>query len=174
MGSLEPLFDDLDEIGRTAVAKYRRYPAEFLIDHDNRAAAANIYSHMAMEADRRLLGRPGISQLDVRGLKIWLIGDEIVLRFKKMNSGGTYRRYPTQQARDFDAQGDLPGVPVPATRLAVGYLLNSTGTDVRRIQIARPISRGRISWCAAIVPAAEHQAGQLRWYEVTGQQQLTA
>ena len=90
MSLLTGLFDDLDQIGRSAVAKYQDYPPEFRIDHDNRAAAACIYSHMAIDADRRLLDRPNVKGVDVRGLKVWLIGDEIALRFKKMNSGGQY------------------------------------------------------------------------------------
>jgi len=171
MSGIEHLLDDFDRIGRFGVETYRRYDPAFLVDHDDRAAACCIYSHMLAEAARRLDRQPGITPVDVRGLKVWLVGDAAVIRFKKTDEDGRSRTYPTKQARSYDRGELLPGLPPPAARLTVGYLLDEMGTTVRRVQVSRPNGK-RVAWCAAIVPTENSVAGQLRWQDVTKQRSL--
>ncbi|BBK35620.1 hypothetical protein STAQ_06980 [Allostella sp. ATCC 35155] len=168
MGALEHLIDDLDEIPRLAHARYRSYPPQHLVEHDRRAAAACVYSHMLADAERRFAGRRGIAPKDIRGLKVWIIEDKAVIRFKKMDEDGRSRNYPTKQAQDFDRGRALPGLPPPAARVSIGYLLDVTETAYLRTQAARP--RGKIiEWCAAIIPASDAVAGAKRWIDVTRQ-----
>lgn len=169
MAALDEWLHDFDNIARTGLATYRQYPPEILVEHDTRANACCVYSHMVAEADRRFLGKKSITSLDIRGLKVWVFGDHSVIRFKKMDEDGKSRNYPTKQAKDFDYGNQLPGLPEPAIRLSVGYLPDPTGTSVRRTQIARPAGKG-IEWCAAIVPETEWQPGKKRWENVTKQQ----
>jgi hypothetical protein len=171
MGALDELLDELDQICRSAFARYRRYDADVLIEHDQRAAAACIYSHMVAEAERRLFDVPFVRPHDVRGLKVWLIADHSVIRFKKHDEDGRSRNYPTKQAKDYDRGNLLPDLPPPAARLSIGYLLDRTGTSYLRTQIARPRER-MIEWCAAVVPREEHREGQARWVNVTRQSAL--
>jgi hypothetical protein len=81
------LLDDIDQIARVAFTTYRAYPAEVLIEHSPPAAATNVYDHMVAEAERRWIDRRGIIPRNVRGLKVWIIGPDAVLRFKKSAAG---------------------------------------------------------------------------------------
>jgi hypothetical protein len=171
MLTLDPCFDDIDAICREAHATYRRYPPEFLMAHDGRTAANCIYSHMVEGANERLTDRPGVQHKVIRGLKVWIMGEVATIRFKKMDEDGRSRNYPTKQTRDYDRQLQLPGLPHPPLNLVVGYLPDPTGTEVVRVQVARPSGRN-IDWCAAIVPAEERIAGGARWIDVTRQGRL--
>lgn len=178
MDGLDFLLDDLDRICRDAFSRYRRYDPGDLLEHDSRAAAACVYSHMAADAERRwpaqnLTTPPeevgaSVQLIEVRGLKVWAVRDFAIVRFKKHDEDGKSRNYPTKQAKDYDRGNPLPGLPYPAARLSVGYYLDATGTEFVRTQIARP--RGKvIEWCAAIVPHEGCPAGAKRWIDVTRQ-----
>jgi len=167
----ELLLDELDEIVRTADRRYRAYRTDDLIEHDVRAQAACTYCHMLADADRRFDGRPRVRPLDIRGLKLWLFEDaNTVIRLKKMDEDGRSRNYPTKQAKAFDAQKVLPGLPLPPVRLTAGYLLDPTGALVRT-QIARPDGREPM-WCGAIVPREDRKPGERIWTDVTRQGRL--
>lgn len=178
MDSVDFLLDDLDQVCRASHAKYRRYDPEVLLEHDPRAAAACIYAHMAADAERRWpaqnLATPpdhtgaAIQLIEVRGLKVWTVREMAILRFKKHDEDGKSRNYPTKQAKDYDRGVPLPGLPHPAARLSVGYLLDPTGTEFIRTQVSRPRGKG-IEWCAAVVPHEERASGAKRWIDVTRQ-----
>lgn len=169
MSALDPLFDDIDAICRSAHATYRAYPPSILVEHDARAAANCIYAHMFTEAERRLTARSGVEPVKVRGLNVWVIEQAVAIRFKKMDEDGRSRTYPTKQAKDYDRQLELPGLPSPPVNLVVGYFPDPTGTEIVRVQVARPMGRNLIDWCAAIVPVQDRVVGQPRWVDVTRQ-----
>jgi hypothetical protein len=174
MGEVGFLLDDFDKICRYAFGTYRAYTPDVLVEHDARAAAACTYAHMAAEAERRLSAHPKIKPLDWKklgGLKIWLLGDIALVRFKKQDEDGKSKNYPTKQAKAYDRGLPLPGLPAPAARLSIGYLLDSTGTEFIRTQVARPLLR-TIDWCAAIVPVEERRHGEALWKDVTKQAKL--
>lgn len=169
MTVLTPFLDDFDAIGRHGLAVYReRYPAELRLEHSDRSAASLIHDHMCFEAERLLAGQEDVRALDVRSLKLWLIGDQVVIRLKKMDEEGRARNLQTRQQRDFDLHRTLPGVPPAPTRVTLGYFPDRTMTEVIRVQVACPIGR-EIAWCAAIVPAEKAVAGERRWIDVTRQ-----
>lgn len=158
--------DGFDRILRAAHSAYRSYSPEQLIEHSARTAASVTYDHIVAEADRVYIDDPDVRTLDVRGLKLWLFGDNEVVRFKRMDESGRSRRYPTQQAEAFDAGDELPGLPPPPTRLTVGYLLDATGVRFIRSQIARPYGDG-VEWCAVIVPPEDRIPGEKIWTEIS-------
>lgn len=160
----EALLDDFDQICRLAHAKYRQTPPALLIEHDRRAAAACTYCHMYEEAMRRWTDRAGIKPVDVRGRKVWVVGDHVVIRLKKTDEDGKSRNYRTKQDKDYDRGVPLPGLPEPAVRVTVGYLLDPTQTQIARVQVSRPMGKS-VLWCAAIVPAG----GGKRWRDVIRQ-----
>lgn len=172
MQRLEPLLDVLDAIPRAAHRTYRSYNPQHLIDHSPRAQAACIYDHMVVEAERRFSPLPEMRPIDIRGLKLWVVGEHTVIRFKKMDEDGTTRNYPTKQARDFDQNLDLEGVPQRPIRVSVGYLLDATETAIERVQIARPNGKNRVDWCAAIVPTVERSADSNAWIEISRQRRF--
>src|SRR5690606_38313121 len=112
--------------------------------------------------------QPGVVFKNIRGLKVWILGERATVRYKKMDEDGRTRNYPTKQARDFDRQLSLPGIPHPPLNLVVGYLPNALGTEVERVQVARPSGRA-IYWCAAIIPVDDRVVGEPRWIDVTRQ-----
>ena len=169
MQRLEPLLDDLDAIPREAHRMYQSYNPRHLIEHSPRAQATCIYDHMVAEAERRFGQRDGVKPLDIRGLKLWVFDQHTVVRFKKMDEDGTTANYPTRQAQDFDQNLELDGVPPKPIRVSVGYFLDPTGTEIQRVQVARPNGKKRVDWCAAIVPSAARETGGLLWEEVTKQ-----
>ena len=75
MSQLDPIFEELDAICRGGLARYQQYPADIRIDHDARAKAACIYSHMESDAHARLNDLPGVTPKEIRGLKVWIIGE---------------------------------------------------------------------------------------------------
>jgi hypothetical protein len=169
MAQLDPHFDELDAICRGGLERYqKRYPPDVRIEHDGRATAACIYAHMVAIADEIPTEKTGVIFKNISGLKVWILGECATSRFKKMDEDGRARNYPTKQARDFDLQLPLPGIPYPPLNLVVGYLPNPLGTDVERVQVARPSGKG-IDWCAAIVPTDSRVAGQPRWIDITRQ-----
>jgi hypothetical protein len=170
MGSLgDDLLDEIDAITREAHSTYRGYDSAVLIDHDLRAQASCTYSHMVARADRRFLGRSNVRPIEKNGLKVWLFEEpSVVIRFKKMDEDGRSRNYQTKQAKDFDAQRELPFLPSKPVRLTAGYLLDRTGTEFVRAQIARPDGR-EVMWCGAVVPHEERKPAQRIWTDVTRQ-----
>ncbi len=172
MQIIEHLLDDLDQIARIAHSAYQSYDAAVLLEHSIRAAATCTYDHMVAEADRRWTDRAGIVPGDLRGLKYWVIGPSgacAILRLKKMDEDGRSRNYPTKQAKNFDRQAYIPGLPDPAVRLTAGYYLDEANQFVRT-QIARP--RGKeIQWCAAIIPPVA-PGERATWEDITRQKDL--
>jgi hypothetical protein len=170
MTALEGRLDEFDLITRLAHNRYRAYSPADLVELDSRAQAVCTYCHMVAEADRRFFNQVGIRAFEIRGLKLWLFEQaDVVIRFKKMDEDGLTRNYPTKQAIDFDAGRELPGLPMPPVRLTAGYLLDPTGVEFVRSQIAKPISPKRTLWCTAIIPTEERKAGERAWREVTRQ-----
>lgn len=168
----DELLDEFDALTREAHNTYRAYDPAVLIEHDVRAQATCTYSHMVAAADRRFLGRPDVRPLEIRNLKLWLFENaSIVVRFKKMDEDGRSRNYPTKQAKAFDAQLELPGLPPKPLRLTVGYLLDETGTQFIRTQIARPDGREAL-WCGAVIPREERKVGERIWVDVTRQRRF--
>lgn len=165
----DDLLDEFDAILREAHSTYRSYDAAVLIEHDVRAQANCTYAHVVAAADRRFFGRADVRLIEIRGLKLWLFQPaNIVVRWKKMDEDGRSRNYPTAQAKAFDAQLDLPGLPPKPVRLTAGYLLDATGSEFVRSQIARPQGRETM-WCGAVVPREDRKPGEKIWVDVTRQ-----
>lgn len=164
----ETFLDEVAEIVMAGHARYMAYRPEDLIELDVRAQSGCTYCHMHAEADRRLTGKAGLRPLDIRGLKLWMHdAGNVVFRLKKMDEDGKTSNYPTKQAKDYDAQRQLPGLPLPPVRLTAGYWLDATGQIINRVQIARPNGQRVPTWCAAIVPRDERKAGERIWVDVT-------
>jgi hypothetical protein len=169
----QAFMEELDEIVRAGHDRYMGYRPEDLLELDIRAQSACTYCHMLSEADRRLIDRAGIRPLEIKGLKVWLVESaNVVVRLKKMDEDGKTRNYPTKQAMDYDAQRELPDLPMPPDRLTAGYWLDATSQIINRVQIARPNGQRLPTWCAAIVPKEERKAGERIWIDVTRQRRF--
>lgn len=169
MERIAHLLPDFDHVVRTGYAKYRAYPAEFLIDHSTRTAANCVYDHILAHALVAFDEKPGIRPIEAPGgLRLWVVDDAVVFRIKKMDEDGKSRNYPTKQAKAFDRMRTIDGVPDAPVRVNVGYLLDATATQIRRVQVARP-NGPNVDWCAAILPEEARREGEQHWEEVTKQ-----
>lgn len=161
-----------DNVLRTGVAAYFKIALALRVEHDSRAQAAVTYSHIVAEAERQFDNLPGVRFMEIQQLKLWLFEDpDVVVSFKKMNKYGHVKRHDSKQQRDFDAQLPLEGLPIPPTRLRVGYLLDDFATNYVRTQIATPNNKSNF-WCVAIHPQEDRVAGQSIWYDITQQKKL--
>lgn len=172
LGEMSPHLATIDEILRSAHAKYLSTPTELLIDHDARAQATDTYCYIVKEAERRFADLSDVRQFEIRGLKLWLFEKpNAVLRWKKMDETGRKSNFPTQQSTDYDRGKELPGLPMPPVRLTAGYLLDDVRHEYIRSQIARP-DGGKIMWCGAIIPDDLAVVGQPIWEDVTAEPML--
>lgn len=169
MGALSPYHDMLDAISREGHDTYSAYEPAVRLEHDARAQASCTYSHIVAAADRALLDDANVLPKDIRGLKVWILkSQDVVIRFKKMDKFGNSQTYQTPQQKQYDMGAELPGLPEPPTRLTVGYLLDSTGGQYVRTQVARPGER-TVDWCAALVPVTSREESAATWIDVTAQ-----
>jgi len=131
-------------------------------EHDTRAMKNCIYAHSQNRMYVCEAENDGINILNVNGMKVLNFKDEVVLRLKNVNENGKHTNYPTEQQIDYDDQMELEGIPHKAIRLTAGYQLDSSGTELERIMIARPIGRS-VFWTAQV--EIEEEIAQ--WIDIT-------
>lgn len=149
---LGPLHDPVIEAHKAAVGKWQTLVAEvpvLALPLDATARANFIHCHLQAEVEPRIEGLAEVTdRLDFFGLKI---GNEILLRFKFLNSGMP-SNVPTGQQRLLARQtyteemtlaltGDLS--LRPPTLLTCGHTLD--GLDLNRIEIRRDC-KGHLPW----------------------------
>ena len=108
---------------------------------------------------QEFIDEDGFNFLDIRGLSVLNIRDELVIRVKKVDQNGRHRNYQTQQQIDFDAQQELPGLPPAATRIIIGYQPDIAFSEVERVIVRRP--KGR--WVSQIIDSGE----SAEWTDIT-------
>ena len=150
MAVLEPHFPRIYPIFTGALALYlKEYPSGVRIEHSDRTAATAVYDHVLAGFQREFMDEAGFNFLNLRGLHVLNVRDEIVARFKKVDENGIHRNIPTKQQKDFDRQADIPGLPAAATRVVIGYQPDAAMSTVERVIVRDP----RSNWVAQIVEA---------------------
>jgi len=79
---------------------------------------------------------PGVTVSQKRGFLVLVFGDRAVVRFKKLKKNLLPSNARTHQQELFAAQGELPGLPPPATYLNAGYVLDDTQLEITRIVLS--------------------------------------
>lgn len=148
---LEPSIERLHRSMFAAFARYLETPPHIIAEHDERAAASSVHSHIVHEITREFAEVDGASLLDVRGLKVLNLSDRVVFRFKKVTEDGRHRNHPSDQQKRFDQQLSLPGLPPAATRLTLGYEPDPAFSEIVRVTIGCPLGHGSAPlWLAQI------------------------
>jgi hypothetical protein len=132
----ETLGDKLPEIRRVLSASAR---ARFIYD-------------VTTDRARRVFGDPerqGVRVLVVRGLFVLDIGGMALVRFKKLRPNLTTCGIPTGQQQLFAHQQQLPGMPLHATKLVAGYLLNAVEDEIDRVLVTCSVDT-RLEWAFEI------------------------
>lgn len=164
MRVLNPHLGIVHDILHEAFGKYQAYPPEALAEHDERAAAACVHSHIITAVTAAFTDVSGATLLNVRGLKVLNVGDRVVARFKKVDEDGRSRSYPTAQAKSFDRQLPLPNVPAAAARLTIGYEPDLAFSTIQRVVVSCPMGPS-ILWCSQVVM----DGGEVQWTDITPQ-----
>ena len=112
-----------------------------------------VHDYIKDEVRRRFTDRAGFTIVERRQLFLLAVGTDILLRFKKLDEDGRARNYPTQQARDFDCQLPLEGIP-DAERVNVGYVLDPLGLQISVVMLSKTNGSGRVEWHRIIDPDA--------------------
>jgi hypothetical protein len=119
------------------------------------ARANNLYSFMIHHARTYFTDDPNVKIFDKR---LFLVGIKglALLRFKKLKSKDDRRssNYPTLFQRDYSTQRLLPGMPVEAARLTVGYVLDVTQTFIESVFVTYPCGN-ILHWDFAVEKAAK-------------------
>jgi hypothetical protein len=118
------------------------------------SARARFIYDMTTDHARRVFGDPdrdGVRVLTVRGLFVLDIEGIALVRFKKLRPNLTTSGIPTGQAQLFAYQQQLPGMPLHATKLVAGYLLNPVEDEISRVLITCSVDT-RLEWAFEIPP----------------------
>ena len=160
MSAMEPHFPVIYPIFANALALYRDgYPSGVRVEHSDRTAANAVYDHVLAGFRREFMEEAGFTFLRIRGLHVLNIRDVIVARFKKVDEDGVHRNLPTQQQRDFDRQADIPGLPLAARRIVLGYQPDAAMSLVERVTVRDPYH----DWVAQIVETDTEYS----WIDIT-------
>lgn len=164
MRDIQPLLPGIHAVFRDAFALYQGpdYSDRVRAEHNDRAAANNMYAHVEKKAIEVFDGIPGVAFINVNSLHVLNYKDLALLRFKKVRANGRHSNVQTDQQRDYDDQLSIPGLPDRARRLTAGYQLDAAGTSIERVIISRPIGR-TILWAAQVL-ADESRA---EWEDIT-------
>lgn len=78
----------------------------------------------------------GLRLTKIRGLYVVILGDQLMLKLKKLDVSLRSRNIPTKQTTAFDMQGSLLGEGFGTVTNAVsGYVLDPLGSDIDRIVV---------------------------------------
>ena len=148
MAVLEPIFAIVTGIYQSAVDLYKEGTSPRIrAEHTSRAALNSIYSLVWKGYQREFGERSGFHLLNMRGLNVLNIRDEVVIRAKKVDANGRHVNNVTQQQKDFDRQLPLADLPPEAVRLVAGYELDPAYSMVERVIVRH--ARG--DWVSQIV-----------------------
>jgi hypothetical protein len=145
-----------NRIGRACVngyAKYKDYPRRTVHRKTTKANVVcdEILACVISEFDEV----PGTKLIEDKksGLRVFAIGDDIGLWFKKVDVNRRLRNVPTKQALALQSGAQLE---LFAKRwiIAVGYLPSDDGKRIRRISIFKP-GRRKPEWFIDLEPPAE-------------------
>jgi len=148
MAVIEPIMHEIYPIFPNALRTYNeKYPPEVKAEHESRTAAGCVRDHAWNEFKSLFMDREGFHFLDIRGLQVLNIRDELVLRIKKVNENGVHSNYQTSQQKDFDKQVELPGLPSAAARIVIGYQPDIAFSEVERVIVRSP----SLKWVSQIL-----------------------
>ncbi len=161
MALLKPHLGRMYPIFGTAIDLYNaEYTPKARAEHTDRATANNVYCHVWQGIEREFADEPGFHFLKIRNsLNVLNIRDCLLIWAKKVDANGRWRNHTSGQQAEFDAQRDLPGVPLAATRLVLGYQPDAAFSCVERVTVRRP----RGLWVSQIVEGDT----ECTWVDIT-------
>ena len=117
--------------GLADYASSENYSSSAKLDHGPAVRAAIRNSHIVARAGRAIMAQPdlGIRFEFRRGQPLFIVNDQVRIKFKKFDRALLSRNYPTRQAIAFLDQR-FPDFEAPEVEnMVVGYRANSAETD---------------------------------------------
>jgi hypothetical protein len=111
---------------------------------DARARAAIVFSEIVCRAQEKFSGIEGVKFERKNNSFLLYIGEQIILRFKKLRKNGRCSSIDTRQQMLFKAQMELPGMEA-GTLLHAGYLLDVLQQDVQQKLVVCQF-KNRVLW----------------------------
>lgn len=131
-GRLNPHLKKLDECIQHGWDTWKTFyqPKHHILDARSRAAI--VFQEIVARAEQVFAGVPGVECKRTRNNSFMIyIGDDISLRFKKLNKNGRCSNIDTKQQMLFSAQMHLVGMS-PGTLVNAGYMLTDLQQDLQQ------------------------------------------
>lgn len=152
---LEPHYERLCIAVVNAWRRYRKYPSRTIHRRSTRATIVNDEIIAAIIAEFHEVGDTKPVEIRKKNLRFLMVGERILLWFKKTDRMRRLRIYPTLHAQHMEKGGQLSFFPNQEI-LVVGYLLNRDETKVIRVSICKPSGIGmRPEWFIDLEPGDE-------------------
>lgn len=146
LGDQMPL---IREIILSAWARLDLVPAAERVALTSTTRANMVQNWIVEEASRRLNYRQIV---DCSGMKVFVMGGGIALRFKKLDRDGLSRNVKTGQITKFAAQEQLAGVESQCN-IEAGYVLDALQTHIESTHIVCPNGIRNICWSLELTDA---------------------
>lgn len=137
---IEGGFEDYLQLRR--VASEQRMPAIY----ENRTKANLIHDHIKSRVTEKFSGMEGYEPGTWNHIFALKVGDDLFLRFNKLNRKKRISCIPTTQYLNYSRQGNIDGLPEDPTLLFAGYVPNSAWTKINGIYIACPDNEDTLHW----------------------------
>jgi len=106
------------------------------VNYKSRTKAGIIHDHIEKFVRATFSGRDSIAIDDYKGVFGMVVGDELFIRFKKMDQTYSIRNLDTDQHVQYMQQGQIDGFPEQPTFLFAGYIPDSTWSNIKGIYVA--------------------------------------
>jgi hypothetical protein len=136
-----------------AWSDYQSYPIDKRIVHTPRSRASLVHDHMIDRAAKYAAKEHGVKIIEVRGLYVFVFGEQIAVRFKKFDEELKTRNQPSGQVQRFKNQMQLPGV-LSAHNLESGYILSEDAQSLSAVHLVCPSGTG-IYWDILLTDQAQ-------------------
>ena len=124
--------------------RWKSLPADVRVDATPRSRASIVHDFIVSHAAKKMNAKVH----DYSDMKLFLLGNKVALRFKKLDGNLLSRNQPTGQVRDFRAQGSLSGIP-SLHNLEAGYILDDLDQEIDGIHIVCPNGKSNY-WSVSI------------------------
>ena len=163
-------FTTIDKCIEDGIKLWFELPAKHRMMASPRSRASSIHDYIKAMAIERFQPLPNIELFEVRGLFLIKFGEEVLLRFKKVNEKYLSQNIPTAQTWRFMQQGvqePLFGVPY-ATTVIAGYRTDKAHAEIQWTGITCPNGKQNLwridfdkTYAAPAVPIQDYQEQKL-------------
>ena len=117
---------------------------------DESARAHNLNQIWYHHSNLALAEHPEVELRKVRNQRFFSISDQVLLRFKFVDTRYQSKNYPTSHSQQWNLQGPLPGIP-NVTGLEFGYRLDLTGTSIKDAMVLLKVGKAKTKTASNVI-----------------------